>query len=100
MSPKSLILLGFLFPSLALSADYSGEIALGVNVSQYMPWSIDNSNGGFDGPIDTVRFSLRSDFNNTFIQYSHISHLSTGWPVNDNEEDWLDIIEFGVNFKL
>ena len=85
----------------AKAADYSGEIALGANISQHMPWSIDHSNGGFDGPIDTVRFSLRSDFKNaTFVQYSHISHLSTGWPVNDDQEDWLDVIEFGVKFRF
>lgn len=83
------------------AAEYTGEIALGVNVSPHMPWSIDGADGGFDGPIDTVRFSLRASYgNNTFLQYSHISHLSTGWPVNDEQEDWLDIIEFGVKFSL
>lgn len=82
------------------AADYSGEIALGANISKHMPWS-QGEDGGFEGPIDTVRFSLRADYsNNTFVQYSHISHMSAGWPIDDREENWLDVVEFGVKFRF
>ena len=82
------------------AAEYSGEIALGANISQYMPWS-GGEQGGFEGPVDTARFSLRADFKNlTFVQYSHISHMSRGWPVDNQPEDWLDVVEFGVKFKF
>lgn len=75
------------------------EAAAGVNATKWMPWS-QSSDGGFDGPQDTVRFTVRRESNNgrTFVSYSHISHLSAGWPINDKKEDWLDVIEFGVRF--
>jgi hypothetical protein len=76
------------------------EAAVGANVTKSMPWSR-NLDGGFAGPSDTVRFTVRREHGNghTFVSYSHISHLSSGWPVNNERtEDWLDIIEFGVRF--
>lgn len=75
------------------------EAAAGVNITKVMPWSA-NSDGGFDGPDDTIRFTVRRESNDgrTFVSYSHISHLSAGWPVNGKKEDWLDVVEFGVRF--
>lgn len=76
------------------------EAALGANVTKAMPWSR-NLDGGFAGPDDTVRFTVRREHANgrTFVSCSHISHLSSGWPVNNERtEDWLDICEFGVRF--
>lgn len=75
------------------------EIAGGVNVTEHMPWS-HGTRGGFEGPDDTIRFSVRRDHADspTFIEYSHVSHLSVGWPVNNEPEDWLDVVEFGVRF--
>lgn len=74
------------------------EIAVGANVSRAMPWS-DGRDGGFDGPRDTVRFTVRRDGQRFFCGASHISHLSAGWPVNNAREDWLDVVECGVRFK-
>lgn len=76
------------------------EAAVGANVTKAMPWSR-NLDGGFAGPDDTVRFTVRREHSNgrTFVSCSHISHLSSGWPVNgERTEDWLDICEFGVRF--
>lgn len=74
------------------------EIAVGANVSEHMPWSQDGD-GGFDGPKDTVRFTVRYDISDvTFCSLNHVSHLSAGWPVNSRREDWLDTIECGVSF--
>jgi hypothetical protein len=76
------------------------EAAAGVNVSKYMPWS-SNLDGGFDGPTDTVRFTVRYEINRiSFCSLTHISHLSAGWPVNDKPEDWLDIAECGARVRL
>ena len=76
------------------------EAAVGANVTKAMPWSR-NLQGGFAGPDDTMRFTIRRENGNgrTFVSFSHISHLSSGWPVNNERtEDWLDIVEFGVRF--
>jgi hypothetical protein len=74
------------------------EVAVGVNTSQWMPWS-GGQDGGFQGPRDTFRMTVRQDIGpRAFVSYSHISHLSTGWPINDRYEDWLDVAEFGVRF--
>lgn len=75
------------------------EVAGGVNVTKQLPWS-KGQDGGFAGPQDTVRFTVRRESGNgrSFVGYSHISHLSAGWPINDRQEDWLDVIEFGVRF--
>jgi hypothetical protein len=76
------------------------EAAAGANVTKAMPWSR-NLQGGFAGPDDTLRFTIRREHGNgrTFVSYSHISHFSSGWPVNDERtEDWLDVVEFGVRF--
>lgn len=76
----------------------SAEIAIGANVTKNAPWSNGRS-GGFDGPTDTIRFTVRQEIGqNTFCAYNHVSHLSAGWPVNDRAEDWLDTIECGVRF--
>lgn len=76
----------------------SFEIAVGANVTRHMPWSNGDS-GGFDGPTDTVRFTVRHDISDrAFCAYNHISHLSDGWPVNSQPEDWLDNVECGVRF--
>lgn len=75
------------------------EAAVGANVTKAMPWSR-NLDGGFAGPDDTLRFTVRREHGNgrTFVSYSHISHLSSGWPANERAEDWLDVIEFGLRF--
>lgn len=73
------------------------EVAAGFNATQYMPWS-EGSGGGFDGPRDVVRFTVRQESRNgkRFCGYSHISHVSAGFPFNDQHEDWLDMVECGV----
>lgn len=77
--------------------ELTAEIAVGANVTRYTPWS-QGRDGGFAGPSDTVRFSVRYDSGSRFCQASHTSHLSAGWPVNDASEDWLDVVECGVRF--
>lgn len=84
--------------ALTLQGCATYEVAVGVNTSRYMPWS-QGADGGFNGPLDTIRFSARRDLGqNGFCQVSHISHLSAGWPFNDKTEDWLDMAECGVRF--
>src|SRR3990172_2062013 len=76
------------------------EAAIGANVTKSMPWSR-NLQGGFAGPDDVARFTVRREHSNgrTFVSFSHISHLSSGWPVNsERNEDWLDVVEFGLRF--
>lgn len=74
------------------------EAAVGANVTKNMPWS-QHQDGGFAGPSDMVRLTVRHEFDRAFVGYSHISHLSSGWPVNNERtEDWLDMVEFGVRF--
>lgn len=74
------------------------ELAVGANVSRNMPWS-NGQDGGFAGPTDTVRLTVRHDIDDrTFCAYNHTSHLSAGWPVNDRAEDWLDTVECGLRF--
>lgn len=81
-----------------LPAGTSLEVAVGANVTPHLPWS-EGQRGGFDGPTDTVRFTVRHDINDrSFCAYNHVSHLSAGWPVNDRDEDWLDVVECGVRF--
>lgn len=76
----------------------SFEVAVGANVTSRMPWS-NGQSGGFDGPTDTVRFTVRYDVSDrSFCAYNHVSHLSAGWPVNDQPEDWLDTVECGLRF--
>jgi hypothetical protein len=76
------------------------EAAVGANVTKYMPWS-EGRSGGFDGPTDVVRFTVRQESRDgrRFRGFSHISHLSAGWPVNGKSEDWLDMIECGYRFR-
>ena len=75
------------------------EVAVGANVTKTMPWS-QSRDGGFAGPQDTIRFTIRRETNDgrMFCGYSHVSHLSAGRPFNDRAEDWLDVIECGVRF--
>ncbi len=76
------------------------EAAVGRNVSKYLPWS-EGADGGFAGPSDTFRFTVRREHLNgrTFVSYPHVSHISEGWPFNDRKEDWIDMVEFGVRFE-
>lgn len=76
------------------------EAAVGYNATEHMPWS-QGSGGGFEGPHDTVRFTVRQESvdGKHFCGYSHTSHLSAGWPFNDKGEDWLDVVECGVRFR-
>lgn len=76
------------------------EASVGYNTTQLMPWSRDQS-GGFNGPKDVVRFSVRQESRDgrKFCGYSHISHLSAGYPFNDRAEDWLDMVECGVRIR-
>lgn len=76
------------------------EAALGVNTSRSMPWS-QGQDGGFSGGRDTVRFTVERESldGRHFCGVTHISHLSHGWPVNDQPEDWLDMFECGVRMR-
>jgi hypothetical protein len=58
--------------------------------------------GGFDGPRDTIEFALiwRSDDRRWFCKLSHLSHLSAGWPFNDEPEDFVERLECGRNWRL
>ena len=100
MNIKTLSVVLVLLAPTAQAGDYYSEVALGTNVSQYMPWSQGQS-GGFSGATDTVRFTIRKEVTKSlYVGYSHISHLSVGWPVNNKQEDWLDVVEVGYQFKL
>lgn len=74
------------------------EVSAGYNASDSMPWSR-GERGGFDGPRDVVRFAVRHEQQNgLFVEWAHTSHLSAGWPVNSEREDWLDAVSVGVRF--
>lgn len=93
-----LVALAALSGCASIPREITGEVAVGANVSKMMPWS-QSRDGGFAGPSDTVRFSVRYDMSDSsFCQASHVSHLSAGWPFNDKTEDWLDVVECGVRF--
>ena len=82
----------------SLPVGTSFEVAVGANVTKHMPWS-GGRDGRFAGPTDTVRFTVRHDISDrAFCAYNHISHLSDGWPVNNQPEDWLDNVECGLRF--
>lgn len=86
-----------LFWAPAAKADLTFDVAAGYNFSEVV-----SEGGGFDGPKDTARFSLtwQPDDANWFVSYTHVSHWSAGWPVNNEPEDWVDMIEIGYRFNL
>jgi hypothetical protein len=74
------------------------EAAIGANISSHMPWT-ESGDGGFAGGTEVVRFSARNEMTkNTFVEYSHTSHLHRGWPVDSRSEDSLDAVWVGVRF--
>lgn len=76
------------------------EVSAGYNVSRYMPWS-EGERGGFDGADDLVRFAVRNEHKSgAFVELAHTSHLSAGWPVNSEREDWVDSISIGYRFTV
>lgn len=75
------------------------EISAGMNLTSSMPWS-EGESGGFEGGRDVVRFAVRNESpSGLFVEFAHQSHLSTGWPVNSEKEDWLDAVSVGFRFK-
>lgn len=97
---KALILGAALLSGCTFTQDSSTyfESALGINASKEMPWS--QGQNTFEGPRDTIRFSIRHENGASFCSFSHISHLSAGFPFNDEEEDWLDMFECGMRVRL
>lgn len=76
------------------------EAAVGVNSTQYMPWSQGRS-GGFDGPTDVAHFAVRTEYaNGVYVEWRHLSHLSAGAPFNDKPEDWVDSVNVGYRFTV
>lgn len=89
-----------LFSSAGCTGTTVYEAAVGYNATRLMPWS-EHRDGGFAGPSDTVRFTVRQESldGKRFCGFTHISHLSAGWPFNDRHEDWLDVVECGLSFR-
>lgn len=85
-----LFALALVFPLMGCAGTTSFEVALGYGLTD----------GGFAGPDDTVRFTLRRDHGRTFCALTHISHITAGKPFNDRHEDWLDIVECGLRFGV
>lgn len=76
------------------------EASLGANVTKQMPWS-KGMDGGFRGGTDVVQFSVRQESTRgMFVEFRHSSHLSSGWPVNTNPEDWSDVVSVGYRFQV
>lgn len=72
------------------------EIAMGANVTPYLR---NGRTGGFDGGVETVRFTFREDFSPRYFgALTHRSHLSKGRPFNHRHEDFYDVVEIGVRF--
>lgn len=80
------------------------EIALGYNFTKISPFTARGADGGFAGPDDTFRSTIRYVFpvawrptRCTAVQpavgYTHFSHVSAGPPFNDKPEDFIDIFE-------
>jgi hypothetical protein len=86
----------------AAHADFLFDAAVGYNVTKDAPWTHPGEDGGFAGPKDTVRFTFTwiPKDDGVFVSYSHVSHLSTGWPVNNKPEDYIDMIEVGYRFNF
>lgn len=77
----------------AAHADITFDVAVGYNATL--------EEGGFQGPRDTARFTLKwAPTESFFVSYTHLSHFSVGWPVNDKKEDYADLIEVGYRFNF
>ena len=77
----------------AAHADVTFDVAVGYNATL--------KEGGFNGPRDTARFTLKWAPNESFfVSYTHLSHFSVGWPVNDKKEDYADLLEVGYRFNF
>ena len=48
-----------------------------------------------DDPTGTVRIKQPVS-DRAFIEYEHVSHIFDGWPFNNDAEDQLDQINFGI----
>jgi hypothetical protein len=74
-------------------ADITFDVAVGYNTTM--------KEGGFQGPRDTARFTLKwAPTESFFVSYTHLSHFSVGWPVNDKKEDYADLLEVGYRFNF
>ena len=87
------------------------EIALGYNFTEHSPFTQDGYDGGFAGPKDTFRGTIRYVFPVVWrpsrctalqpaLAYTHISHVSAGPPLNDKPEDYIDIFEATVTIHF
>lgn len=91
------VALAALTMALAMPAAYADiifDVAVGYNAS--------HEQGNFDGPKDTARFTLTwaPKPDGFFMSYTHVSHFSVGWPVNEKPEDFIDMIEVGYRFNM
>lgn len=67
------------------------ELAVGQNLSASEYWT--------GGP--NARATLRHDFSGRyFCDLTHVSHLLTGPPLNDNLETWYNEVACGMRFNL
>jgi hypothetical protein len=81
------------------------EVSVGANITPLLsgnPKFGAGSDGGFEGPRDTIEFAVvwRSDSGRWFCKLSHISHLSAGPPFNDRPEDFLERLEVGYRWRM
>lgn len=75
-------------------ADLVLDVAVGYNATL--------EEGDFDGARDTARFTLTwmPKEDGFFVSYTHLSHFSVGWPVNNKDEDYADLLEVGYRFNF
>lgn len=75
-------------------ADLVLDVAVGYNASL--------ERGGFEGPHDTARFTLTwmPKEDGFFVSYTHLSHFSVGWPIDNKDEDYVDLLEVGYRFNF
>lgn len=74
------------------------EVSVGYNVGSSTPWGSNASD--FAGPREVASFSVdREHTSGVFCGYQHISHLTSGRPFNQREEDVLDWIKCGYRLR-
>ncbi len=74
---------------LSSCANVSSKISLGKNV-----------NSSFDGGDGQIVFQTEYRFNEDYsCEYTHVSHLTSGYPFNNDHEEVVDVFSCSYNFS-
>lgn len=91
---KKIVMAALLLTGSNAYADVYLDVAIGYNVMSKYETML--------GPKDTARFTLtwQPKEEGWFASYTHVSHLSAGFPFNNKEEDELNLFEVGYKKNL